>query len=120
MIHGVFPQVPLNAFPKSGKLFVFLDGVVMNWKLFVTTFLTIFLAELGDKTQLATFSFAAGTKYKLTIFFAASCALILTSAIGVLLAGQIQKLVSPKALKVLSGGIFIVIGLWIIIRCNSQ
>ncbi len=86
----------------------------MDWKLFFTTFIAVFLAELGDKTQLATFSFAAGSKSKFTVFVAASCALILTSALGVMVATQLQKWLSPKIIKFVSGGLFIVIGVWIL------
>ena len=56
----------------------------MDWKVFATVFGTVFLAELGDKTQLATLLFASKSAASLwTIFFAASAALVLTSAIGV-------------------------------------
>ena len=56
----------------------------MDWKVFATVFGTVFLAELGDKTQLATVLFASKSAVSLwTIFIAASAALVLTSAIGV-------------------------------------
>ncbi|MBP7654697.1 TMEM165/GDT1 family protein, partial [Candidatus Dependentiae bacterium] len=55
----------------------------MNWKLFFVTFASIFLAELGDKTQLATISFTAdNVKYKWIVFFAAAGALVFTTFIG--------------------------------------
>ncbi|TYP87000.1 MULTISPECIES: TMEM165/GDT1 family protein [Nitrosomonas] len=60
----------------------------MDYKLLFTVFTAVFIAELGDKTQLATMLFAADKDVsKITIFFGASLALILTSAIGVLLGG---------------------------------
>ncbi len=91
----------------------------MDWKLFFTTFIAVFLAELGDKTQLATFSFAAGSRSKFTVFVAASCALILTSALGVLVATQLQKWLSPRVIKLISGGLFVAIGIWILVGVTS-
>jgi putative Ca2+/H+ antiporter (TMEM165/GDT1 family) len=56
----------------------------MDWKLLFTVFFTIFIAEIGDKTQLATLLYASGVEVsKVTVFFGASVALILTSALGV-------------------------------------
>ncbi len=80
---------------------------------FLTVFTTVFLAEMGDKTQLATMLFSAEAKVsKWVIFFAAALALVLTSAIGVLVGAQIEKFVSPRTLKVVAGVGFIAIGLW--------
>ena len=56
----------------------------MDLKLFLTTFAAIFVAELGDKTQLAALSLASSSNSRWTIFFASSLALIATSAIAVL------------------------------------
>lgn len=57
----------------------------MDWKIFITIFVAVFIAELGDKTQLATMLFATDKDVsKYTVFFAASAALIVTSVIGVL------------------------------------
>jgi putative Ca2+/H+ antiporter (TMEM165/GDT1 family) len=80
---------------------------------FLTVFTTVFLAEMGDKTQLATMLFSAEAKVsKWVIFFAAALALVLTSAIGVLVGAQIEKFVSPRTLKIVAGVGFIAIGLW--------
>ena len=84
----------------------------MDWKLFLVTFFAVFLAELGDKTQLATMSFAAGNRHALVlVFIASSLALVSTSAIGVLAGGAVAQWVSPKYIKIGAGVLFILIGL---------
>ena len=89
----------------------------MDWKLFATVFGAVFIAELGDKTQLATFLFASDAKVsKWTVFFAAALALVLTSALGVLLGGAISRHVSEKVLTWAAGLGFIVIGIWTLAR----
>ena len=85
----------------------------MDLKLAATVFGVVFLAELGDKTQLATLLFSARTPDKLiTVFLGASLALVLASAIGVLAGGLVAQYVSPKLLSVIAGIGFIAIGLW--------
>jgi len=85
----------------------------MDIKLAATVFGVVFLAELGDKTQLATLLFSAKSPDRLiTVFIGASLALVLTSAIGVLAGGLVAQYVSPKILSVTAGVGFIVIGLW--------
>jgi putative Ca2+/H+ antiporter (TMEM165/GDT1 family) len=85
-------------------------------KLFLTTFIAIFIAELGDKTQLATLLFAANKDVsKWLIFFAAASALILTSAIGVLVGSGLSQFISEKTLKTVAGMGFIIIGTWTLI-----
>jgi putative Ca2+/H+ antiporter (TMEM165/GDT1 family) len=89
----------------------------MDWKIFVTVFGTVFLAELGDKTQLATVLFASKNTVSLwTIFVAASAALVLTSAIGVAAGGAIAQYVNPKYVSYAAGIGFIAIGTWTIYR----
>jgi putative Ca2+/H+ antiporter (TMEM165/GDT1 family) len=85
----------------------------MDIKLAATVFGVVFLAELGDKTQLATLLFSAKTPDKLiTVFIGASLALILASAICVLAGGFVAQYLSPKVLSVIAGIGFILIGLW--------
>ena len=79
---------------------------------FGTIFLTVFVAEIGDKTQLATMLFAAEGRSKWLVFAAAALALVLAAAIGVLVGAQIERWVSPRTLKVIAGIGFIAIGLW--------
>ncbi len=87
----------------------------MDIKLAATVFGVVFLAELGDKTQLATLLFAAKSPESLIIvFLGASLALVLTSAIGVLAGGLVAQYVSPKLLSYVAGAGFILIGVWTI------
>ncbi len=82
----------------------------MDWKLFATTFAAIFIAELGDKTQLATLTFAAGAPSKWLIFAAAAGALVLSSAIAVLAGEALSRLIPPLWIHRGAGVLFIVIG----------
>ena len=85
----------------------------MDWKLLATVFATVFIAELGDKTQLATLLFAADRDAgKLVVFLGAAGALVLTSAIGVAAGATITNLLSPRHLRLLAGLGFVAIGLW--------
>lgn len=82
-------------------------------KIFITAFVTIFLAELGDKTQIATLLFASEKNVsKLTVFFGAALALVLTSAIGVLIGSAVSQHVGERTLKMIGGAGFILVGLW--------
>jgi putative Ca2+/H+ antiporter (TMEM165/GDT1 family) len=83
----------------------------MELKVFLTVFATVFIAELGDKTQLATMLFATDKEVsKLMIFFAASAALIVASAIGVLAGSLLSEFINEKVLHYIAGVGFIVIG----------
>ena len=83
--------------------------------IFTATFATVFVAELGDKTQLATLLFAARSPDSLVaVFLGASMALVATSAIGVLAGSLVAQYVSPKLLSYVAGAGFIVIGAWTI------
>lgn len=89
----------------------------MDLKILLTVFTVVFIAELGDKTQLATMLFAADREVsKLTVFLGASLALVLASAIGVIAGGFIAQYVSEKYLNIIAGSGFIVIGLWTLFR----
>lgn len=84
-----------------------------NLKVLATVFAAVFIAELGDKTQLATMLFAADKEVsKLTVFLGASLALIVASALGVLAGGVIAEYVSERLLRYVAGTGFIIIGLW--------
>jgi putative Ca2+/H+ antiporter (TMEM165/GDT1 family) len=89
----------------------------MNYALLLTVFTTVFIAELGDKTQLATMLFATDKEAsKLTVFLGASLALVATSALGVLLGGVISQFISEKQLHYIAGAGFIGIGVWTLLK----
>ena len=83
----------------------------MDWKIFLPIFSTIFMAELGDKTQLATMRFSADKEVSKTmVFLAASVALIVASAIGVLAGDLLSEYINEKTLHYIAGVGFITIG----------
>ena len=87
----------------------------MDFKVFLAIFGTVFLAELGDKTQLATLLFATRESINLwTVFLGASLALIATTAIGVLAGNFISDQIDTKLLSYIAGIGFILIGAWTI------
>jgi putative Ca2+/H+ antiporter (TMEM165/GDT1 family) len=89
----------------------------MDYKVLLTVFSAVFIAELGDKTQLATMLFAADKDVsKLTVFFGASLALIVASGIGVMAGGFIAQYLGEKQLNYIAGIGFIAIGFWTLVR----
>jgi putative Ca2+/H+ antiporter (TMEM165/GDT1 family) len=89
----------------------------MNTKILLTVFAAVFVAELGDKTQLATLLFAADKEVsKLTVFVGASVALIVASAIGVLAGAMVSQHISEKYLHYIAGIGFVAIGIWTIFK----
>ncbi|MFO7737038.1 MAG: TMEM165/GDT1 family protein [Desulfatiglandaceae bacterium] len=92
----------------------------MDLKLMLTTFGMIFLAELGDKTQLATMAFAAESKSRLAVFIGAAGALTLTSLLGVVFGAAIAKLIPPNFIKAGAGVLFVALGVWILFFPESK
>ena len=83
----------------------------------ITTFIAVFLAELGDKTQIATLSFAANPNFnKWIVLLGSSSALLLISGLAVLIGAAAGEFINPKYLKLGSGLLFILIGLFTILR----
>ncbi len=83
----------------------------------ITIFTAVFLAELGDKTQIATLSFAANPQYNKWIVLLGSCsALFLISFLAVLIGAKVGDLLNPKYLKLASGLLFIGIGLFTLFK----
>ncbi len=87
----------------------------MDWRVFFIVFGSIFVAELGDKTQLATLLFSSQTKNPWIIFAASASALTLTSFIGVVAGQVLSKYVPPAVLKGIAGTAFIIIGAFILL-----
>ena len=88
----------------------------MDWKLFASTFAAIFVAELGDKTQLAALSLSAGSQSKWLIFAASALALVASSAIAVAAGEGLSRVASPLFLRRAAGAIFIVMGVLFLVR----
>tara|TARA_B100000700_G_scaffold330374_1_gene456288 strand:- start:4078 stop:4401 length:324 start_codon:yes stop_codon:yes gene_type:complete len=83
----------------------------MYLPLLISTFTTVFLAELGDKTQLATVALSGSTNRPLAVFIGSSTALVLASLLGVIAGGSIAVMVPGSLLKLLSAIGLLIIGL---------
>ncbi len=84
----------------------------MDWKIFLTTLGTIFLAELGDKTQLAAIMMTSKTGRPFSVFGGAVLALALVTLIGVLVGEGLTSIVPQHILKKAAALAFIIIGIW--------
>ncbi len=83
----------------------------MNWQIVLSTFTAVFLAELGDKTQLSTIMLAASTKTAWSVFLGSATALVLSSFLCVLIGDTVCRVVPLHIIKYFAGGAFVVIGL---------
>ncbi len=83
----------------------------MDWKLLGSTFTVILLAELGDKTQLATFGMAAGAASRLSVFLGAAGALVAATALAVVFGDAVSRFVPEIWLRRGAGALFVVLGL---------
>lgn len=89
----------------------------MEWKVIATVFIAVFIAELGDKTQLATMLFASDKEVsKWAVFLGSSLALVAASGLGVLAGSALSNVISPKLLSTIAGVGFVVIGVWVLWR----
>ncbi len=82
----------------------------MDLKVICTTFVLIFLAELGDKTQLATFAFAAEGRARLAVFLGAAGALVLTSLLAVVFGSVVNRFVPANYIRIGAGVLFVLLG----------
>lgn len=92
----------------------------MDLKVLITTFGMIFLAELGDKTQLATFLFAADNKSRVAVFLGSAGALVLTSLLAVLFGAVVGRVVPTMYIKIGAGAMFILLGLWMLLFSGGK
>jgi putative Ca2+/H+ antiporter (TMEM165/GDT1 family) len=83
---------------------------MMDWKLLWSTFVLLFVAELGDKTQLAVICTSASSGCPWTVFLGATLALITVTLIGTLAGQVIARFVSPDLLRKGAGGLFALMG----------
>ena len=85
----------------------------------ITIFITVFVAELGDKTQLATMLFATDQNLGRTgVFLAASAALIASTLLAVIFGELVTKIIPPSSLKIAAGVGFIAVGIWTLISAG--
>ncbi len=87
----------------------------MDFKILLRIFGMIFLAELGDKTQLATCAFASNSKSRLAVFLGSAGALVLTSLLAVLFGSVVSRLVPSNYIKIGAGALFVFLGLWMLL-----
>jgi len=82
--------------------------------IFFTTFTTIFIAELGDKTQIATLMLSAESGRPIVVFIGSSLALISSSVVGVLIGKWLSKKISPNKFALFTGILMIIISLFLV------
>ena len=87
---------------------------MIDYQIFMTTFGMVFLAELGDKTQLATFCLAADCDPKLSVFLGAGVALLLSTLIAVVFGSVLSKYLPEHYIKIAAGIFFVVVGIWML------
>ena len=84
--------------------------------LLLSTFLTVFIAELGDKTQLATLTISGTSKRPLAVFLGSSSALVLASLLGALTGGSISNFLPAVLLKTIASITFLIIGIRLLLN----
>jgi putative Ca2+/H+ antiporter (TMEM165/GDT1 family) len=92
----------------------------MDLKVMLTTFGMIFLAELGDKTQLAIFAFAAESKTRLAVFLGSASAQVLTSLLAVVFGAGVSRLIPTNYIKAGAGALFLLLGLWMLLSPGGK
>ena len=84
------------------------------FSIFITTFSTIFIAELGDKTQIATLMLSAESGRPIIVFIGSSLALISSSVVGVLIGKWLSKKISPNRFAIFTGVLMIIISIYLL------
>ena len=92
----------------------------MDLSLLISTFLTVFLAELGDKTQLATVALSGTSDRPLAVFLGSSSALVLASLLGAMAGGSIASLIPTEWLQLVAAVGFLIIGSQLLLRRHSE
>ena len=88
--------------------------------LLFTTFVTVFLAEMGDKTQLTTITLSSTTNKPLAVFIGSCIALMLATLLGALAGGSIANLIPDFLLKLLSGIVFLFLGINLLTQSKKE
>ena len=88
--------------------------------LLFTTFVTVFLAEMGDKTQLTTITLSSTTNKPLAVFIGSSLALISATLLGALAGGSIANLIPAYLLKLISGIVFLILGISLLVQNKKE
>ncbi|MBD2176279.1 TMEM165/GDT1 family protein [Pseudanabaena sp. FACHB-1998] len=92
----------------------------MDWQLLFLSFGTIFLSELGDKSQLATLSLSGSSAAPRFVFIGSAAALLLASSIGVILGDSISVLMPTKLLKAIAAGLFAIMAMRLFMTDSSS
>ena len=92
----------------------------IDWRVLLLAFSTLFIAEMGDKTQMAVFTLVTDTKNPLSVFLGASVALAFVTLIGVDLGGLVAKYVPPHYLRIGAGFLFVGIGFYTLWETFSE
>ena len=91
----------------------------MNYKIIIAAFATLFLAEMGDKTQLAVLTMSASTGRPLSVFVGAAAALITVTALGAVAGESLGRVISPQFLSRVAAVSFIAIGVWMLVSPST-
>ena len=91
----------------------------MDLTLLISTFLTVFLAELGDKTQLATVALSGTSDLPLAVFLGSASALVLASLLGALAGGSVASVVPTQLLQLIASVGFLIIGIRLLLQSQE-
>ena len=91
----------------------------MDLTLLISTFLTVFLAELGDKTQLATVALSGTSDRPLAVFLGSASALVLASLLGALAGGSVASVVPTELLQLIASVGFLIIGIRLLLQSQE-
>jgi putative Ca2+/H+ antiporter (TMEM165/GDT1 family) len=91
----------------------------VDWRVLASAFGLIFLAELGDKTQLAAIAMSAESKSPVAVFLGATLALALVTLIGVAFGGTLTRFIPARYIRLAAGALFVVIGIFMLLPRGS-